>query len=82
MNQTSTFYVKIRDSFDNPRAVNDVSSISIAFGGVAYASTFTYAGTDSYLVSFVPNRSGVLTLNVYVLGVQISGSPFHPVISP
>ena len=78
--QQSTFLVHIRDSFDNPRTTNDVSAITITVNGAAHASTFPYAGTDAYRLAFTPTTAGVLTLRVYVLGVEILGSTFKPVI--
>ncbi len=76
----ATFLVLIRDSFDNPRTVNDVTSISITLNGAAFASTFVYAGRDAYRVSFTPIVAGVTTVRVFVGGVEISGSPFKPVV--
>ena len=80
VNQVATFLVHIRDSFDNPRTVNDVTSITITLNGVAFPSSFVYAGGDAYRVSFTPVLAGVTTVRVLVGGVDISGSPFKPVV--
>jgi hypothetical protein len=80
VNQAATFLVHIRDSFDNPRTVNDVASLSITVNGDPHSSTFVYAGGDTYRVTFTPTFAGVITVRVLVAGDEIFGSPFRPVV--
>jgi hypothetical protein len=80
LNQLSAFLVLIRDAFDNPRTVNDIASITMKVNNVDVTSSFSYAGTDAYNVTFTPTVAGVLTVRVFVSSVEISGSPFNPVI--
>ncbi len=68
-----------RDSFGNPRFINDITTLTVSTpGGTVSNVSVYYNGSEVYLIQYTPRSAGVQSLLVRVNGLDVSGSPFHP----